>query len=301
MHVVVTGGSGFIGTRLVEALCTLGHRVGVVDPVPCAVQGIELHRRSVLDPGDVQEVIQGADAVIHLAGPVRDGVRRDPHGAATLQLQGTLNVLDACQLKHVPHFLLASSFYVYHGLPAPGMVDEQMALDPLKMDLFGSIKLMSEALCREYTRKYGLAHTILRLGSAYGPGGSNVIRTFLETGLQGKTLEVWGEGKRQNQYTFVDDLVNGIVAALDTFNETFNLCSLEVTTTACLAEMLEREFGFTVYFERTRPEEASIPVADPRKAMDRLNWRPISLREGLHMTFRELTGDHGRMLPTGSK
>jgi UDP-glucose 4-epimerase len=249
----------------------------------------------------MQEVIQAADAVVHLAGPVRDGVRRDLYGAATLQLQGTLNVLEACRQNGVHHLLLASSFYVYHGLPATGTVDERVALDPLRAELFGAVKLMSEVLCREYTRKYGLTHTILRLGSAYGPGGSNVIRTFLEAGSQGKELMVWGQGNRQNQYTYVGDLVSGIVAALETCNETFNLCSPEVTTTAGLAEMLKHDFGFTVCFDRTRPEEAGIPVADSRKAMRMLKWKPVGLREGLRVTFRELIGDSACVGPGRSQ
>lgn len=288
MRVIVTGGSGFIGTRLVRALCGLGHRVVVVDQQPCDVQGIAMHIQSVLDAQAMCEVIRGADTVIHLAGPLRDSTRRDPYSGAALQLQGTSNVLEACRMNGIPHFMLASSFYVYHSLPETAIVDEDMVLDPLRMELFGAIKLTAEALCREYTRKYALSHTILRIGSAYGPGGTNVIRRFLETGIEGTTLEVWGEGKRRNQYTFVDDLVSGIIAALDTCNETFNLCSPEVTTTACLADMLEREFGFTVYFDPSRPEEASFPVVDSRKAIETLDWKPTNLCEGLRATLQEL-------------
>jgi len=287
VRLIVTGGSGFIGTRLVCRLHNLGHQVAVVDTVPCKARGAEMRLQSVLEPEGVRAAVTNADAVMHLAGPIRDGVRRDPYRGNLLQLHGTLNVLEACRLNSIPHILLASSFYVYNGLDEDILAGESAVLDLLRMETFGASKLMSEALCREYTRKYGLVHTILRLGSAYGAGGSNVIGAFIEAGLNGRALEVWGAGKRRSQYTFVDDLVDGFVASLGTVNETFNLCSPEVTTTACLAELLERELGFTVRFDRDRPEEANFPVIDSRNAMEKLGWRPTTLRDGLRRTVEE--------------
>ena len=229
MRVIVTGGSGFIGSRLVKELHSLGHQVLVVDVRPLRAPEIRLSAESVLDAEAMRRVVQDGDAVIHLAGDVRDGFRREPYRASMLQFQGTLNVLEACRINAIPHFLLASSFYVYQGLPDSMTVDEETPLNLLQMELFGAAKLMSEALCREYTRKYGLTHTIFRLGSAYGAGGSNVVRTFIEAGLAGRPLEVWGTGQRRNQYTFVADLVQGIVAGLGSHNETFNLISPETT------------------------------------------------------------------------
>jgi nucleoside-diphosphate-sugar epimerase len=288
MHVIVTGGSGFIGSRLVTELLALRHQVSVVDVVPLHAPGITLYQDSVLDTGAMRRVIRDADAVVHLAGYVREAFLRDQYQGSMLQLQGTLNVLEACRLNRVPHFLLASSFYVYQNLPDALPVDEKTPLDLLQMDLFGGAKFMSEAMCREYTRKYGVNHTILRLGSAYGPGGSNVIRTFIEMGLQRGVLEVWGEGKRRNQYTFVGDLASGIIASLDSRNETFNLTSPEVTATSCLVEMLCRESGFTGHFDLARHEEPSLPYMSPSKAMEKLGWTPTGLREGLAQTVRDI-------------
>ena len=288
MRVIISGVSGFIGTRVVAELCAGGHAVQVIDPVRSAMAGVAQHRESVLDTAGMRRVIRNADAVIHLAGPVRDDMRRDPYQGSTLQVQGTLNVLEACRDNGVPHLLLASSFYVYHGLPETPAVDETAAPDPRRMELFGAAKLLCEGLCREYARQYGLRHTILRLGSAYGPGGSNVVRAFIEAGLQERTLAVWGTGGRRNQYTYVGDLARGICAALYCPDETFNLIAPEVTTTAALAEELGRTLGVAVRYEPSRIEEPSLPYMDSCKAITRLGWQPTSLHEGLARTIQAL-------------
>jgi UDP-glucose 4-epimerase len=292
MHVIVTGGSGFIGSRVVKELMRAGHEVSVVDIVPLCIKGITLHQESVLDAGGLVTLIRDAGAVVHLAGHVRDEFRRDPYRGTTLQVEGTCNVLEACRTNGVPHIVLASSFYLFYGLPEDKAVDEDASPDPLRMDLFGGAKLMSEQLCHEYTRKYGLQHTILRLGSAYGAGGSNVIRTFMEAGLQGREIEVWGSGRRRNQYTYVGDLASGIVASLDSRNDassrTFNLTSPEVTTTGELVEYLHREMGFDVRFDPSRPEEDNFPFVDSANAIKKLNWRPTGLSQGLEQTLCEM-------------
>lgn len=288
MHIIVTGGSGFIGSRLVARALSLGHEVSVIDLVPSLVEGVTMHTASVLDAEAMRRTIVDAGAVIHLAGYVRDGVRRDPYAGATLQLQGTLNVLEACRVNKVPQFVLASSFYVYSGLSAVETVDEDTHLDTLNIELFGAGKLMSEILCREYTKKYGLTHTILRLGSAYGAGGSNVIRTFFETAMRGQVLEIWGSGRRGNQYTYVGDLVEGIIASLSTRNQTFNLISPEVTTTAALADIVYSHFGTPIRFDRTRSDDAGFPFMSPAKAIAELSWHPVTLKEGLEQTLCEL-------------
>lgn len=292
MHVMVTGGSGFIGSPLVKELLRVGYEVSVLDIVPPRVPGVTFHRESVLDAGRMAAVIRDVGAVVHLAGYVRDEFRRNPYISTTLQVEGTCNVLEACRLNGVPRIVLASSFYLFYGLPEDQVVDEDTPPDPLRMDLFGAAKLMAEQLCREYTRKYALPHTILRLGSAYGAGGSNAISVFMEAGLQGREIEVWGSGRRRNQYTYVGDLATGIVASLDNCNDdsshTFNLTSPEVTTTGKLAEYLRRDMDFVVRFNPNRPEEANFPFVNSEKAIEKLNWRPTGLSEGLRQTMCEM-------------
>jgi nucleoside-diphosphate-sugar epimerase len=288
MRLIITGGAGFIGTALVAALQATDHTVRVVDTQPPTPADLPWDQASVLDAPAMQAVICEADAVIHLAGGVRDVFRRDPYSGSLLQVQGTLNVLEACRRNAVPHLLLASSFYVYQGLSAGQTVDEGAPLNGHDLELFAAAKLMAESCCREYTRKYGVRHTILRFGSAYGAGGSNAVRSFLETGLRAEVFDIWGAGRRRNQYTFVDDIARGTVAALACPNETFNLVSPEVTTTAELAALLHREWGFHAQFDPARPEEPDFPYMVATKAHERLQWQPTPLAAGLAHTVRAL-------------
>jgi UDP-glucose 4-epimerase len=280
MKIVVTGGAGFIGKAVVNRLREERHDVVVAD-----VRGDDgsdtTRTLDVLDLDSVREVLAGADAVYHLAGPVLEMARRDPFGSSRLQMDGTLNVLEACRIESVPKIILASSFYVYDGLPADGIVNETSWLNITGMELFGSLKVTAEQLVQAYG-KAALSFNILRFGSAYGWGaGSNLIQTFLDAYLRGESPEVWGVGLRQNQYTHVDDIARGAVAALGFDNEIFNLISPEETSTGEIALMMRDIFGFEVKFLRDKPEGKSMPYMSARKAIRHLGWKPTPLIEGI--------------------
>jgi nucleoside-diphosphate-sugar epimerase len=106
--------------------------------------------------------------------------------------------------------------------------------------------------------------------------------------LLGETIVVWGQGARRNQYTHRDDIVDGIIAGMLQPKETFNLISPEVSTTRELVDLLAAEFGFRVEFDVSRKEGASMPYMSPAKAIQRLGWTPMSLREGVLKTMREI-------------
>lgn len=281
MRIVVTGGAGFIGKALVKGLQAENHDVVAADVRSDRDSGTA-QPLDVLDLDAVCTVLAGSNAVYHLAGPVLETARSDPFGSSSLQINGTLNVLEACSRVSVPKVVLASSFYVYDGLPADGIVNESSRLNPSGMELFGSLKVSAEQLVQAYSKKAGLRFAILRFGSAYGWGtGSNLIQTFLEAGLRGETPEVWGAGLRLNQYTHVDDIARGAVAALSSNNEIFNLISPEETSTGEIAFLIRDIFGFEVKFLKDKPEGKSMPYMSPRKAVRHLGWRPIPLIEGL--------------------
>jgi UDP-glucose 4-epimerase len=288
MRIVVTGGAGFIGRAIVARLRDEGHEVIVAD---VRDDGSGTSRMlDVLDLEAVHEVVAGADAVYHLAGPVLETARSDPFGASRLQLDGTLNVLEACQRAAVPQIVLASSFYVYDGLPPEGIVNESSRLNTTGMELFGSLKVSAEQLVKAYRHKGGPRFAILRFGSAYGWGaGSNLIQTFVEAGLRGETPEVWGVGLRLNQYTRVDDIARGAVAALSSDDEIFNLISPEETSTGEIALLLRDIFGFEVKFLRDKPEGKSMPYMSSRKAIRHLGWKPTPLVVGIKELETQLT------------
>jgi UDP-glucose 4-epimerase len=215
--------------------------------------------------------------------------RREPFDSAALQLNGTLNVLEACREARVGKIVLASSFYVYDGLPGDGIVNESSALDPGRMELFGSLKVAAEQLVLAYFRKYQLEYVILRFGSVYGVGeGSNLVQTFVQAGLRNEVLEIWGKGTRINQYTYLEDVADGCVRALASRNETFNLVSPEETSTGELARMLEAQFGFRSTLLTDKAEGADFPYMSSRKAIRQLGWSPTSLDDGIRSIVSQL-------------
>jgi UDP-glucose 4-epimerase len=279
MKIVVTGGAGFIGRPLVQRLRQEGHEVVVADLKPPPGEGKPV---DILDFEQLRGVIDGADAVFHLAGPVLDTTRKDPFGSSLVQFTGTLNVLEACRTTSVDKILVASSFYVYDGLPPEGIVNETSRLDPSAMELFGALKLMAEQLTLSYGTQYRFKHVILRFGSAYGLGeGSNLIQTFLHSAVQEGKLEVWGPGTRMNQYTYVEDIAEGCVLALQAEDKIFNLISPEETTTGELAHLLGARFGIKPEFRVDKPEGDSVPYMSSRTAMRALGWKPTPLPAAL--------------------
>ena len=290
MRVVVTGGCGFIGSRIVHRLAARGDEVRVVDVAGRSLECATVYPISVLDARELEPILDGADAVMHLAGYVREQMRRDPDAGARLQIEGTRNVLEASSRTGVKRVVLASSFYVYQG--RSGAADEETPIDAGLLEPFAFAKLASEQLCRDYAARGAVTYTVLRIGSAYGPGGSNAVRAFLEAGFRGDAIEVWGEGRRRNQYTYVGDLAEGTVAILGraraSENQVFNLISPAVTTTADLAAALAAEFGFPVRFRAGALEDPTFPYMLSDKAVALLGWRPSLLSDGLRLTAREL-------------
>jgi UDP-glucose 4-epimerase len=288
LRAAVTGGSGFIGSRLVRELLESGHDVTSIDErVPRPIKN-DFVQCDLLDFTKAKSVLQGFDVVYHLAGCVLDDVRKDPYGGSTTNVDITRNVLEACHVNKIRKVLFASSFYVYDGISDKMIVNEETSLNTLNMELFGATKAFGESLLKEYHRRRGLDYVILRYGSAYGLGEcSNVIKTFLEACWKKEPTEVWGEGKRRNQYTYVDDLAKGSVLAIDKVNEVYNLISPEETSVRDLATLLTSKYGAQVVYNTERPEGASMPYMSSRKAIRELGWKPIGLEQGVERMVRE--------------
>jgi len=293
LKILVTGGAGFIGGRLVRRLKALKHDVLALDLRQDETG--EVHLADVRESDEVAAALgslDGADVVFHLAGPVVEMVRKNLQAGLDLQLRGTLAVLEACR-EHPrprPKVILASSFYVYaDGSPAEAVVNEATSLDLLNLEPFGAAKLMAERVVRAYSETYGLRYVNLRFGSAYGYGDcSNVIKSFLETGRRGDVLELWGQGRRQNQYTYVDDIVEGCVLALELEDTTINLISETETTTGELALMLREMYGFEVVFDTQKAEGSSMPRMVSLSRRRGLSWSSRPLTEGIKATVAEM-------------
>lgn len=286
MRIGVTGGSGFIGSRIVKELASQNHEVLSADLVEPSEPGdFRFEKTDLTSYEETEKVLQGLDIVYHVAGTVLDQVRADPYKASEININITRNVAEASRKKDIKKIIFASSFYVYDGLSPEMIVNEATPLNTLNMELFGGTKVFGETLLKEYSKKYGIKYVILRFGSAYGPGGqgSNVIKNFLDSALAGKTIEVWGPGRRRNQYTYVDDLAKGSAASLTRDNEIFNLISPEETTVKQLTDVVSRKVPAQVKFLLEKKEGSSMPYMSSRKAVEGLRWQPITVDKGIDL------------------
>jgi UDP-glucose 4-epimerase len=294
MKVAVTGGSGFIGSRLVRRLVKEGYDVVNIDIVDFPSKDFKVETR-ITDITNLEEVknsLKDVDLVYHLAGPVLETVRKDPYKSTMLSTMGTLNILEACKQNKIQKIIAASTFYVYDGLSSKMIVNEETQLDILKMELFGALKLKAESLIREYTKKYGIEHVILRFGSAFGSGRcTNVILTFLDLAKKGEPIEIWGYGNRKNQYTYVEDIADGCFRALKKSNETYNLINPVQTSTGDLARMLQKKYSFKIFFNTIQKEGVDMPYMSSKKAMEDLGWKPTALEESIDITVKEMFGN----------
>ena len=286
MKIGVTGGSGFIGSRLVDELTRSNHEVVSIDLLPpTRKEGFEFMQADLTSFEKTERLVEGLDVIYHVAGTVLEQVRADPFRASGVNINITRNIAEAARKKDVDKIIFASSFYVYDGIDSDMIVNEATPLNTMKMELFGGTKVFGETLLKEYSKRYGIKYLILRYGSAYGAGGqgSNVIKAFLDSAIAGRTIDVWGPGNRRNQYTYVDDLAKGSALSLPRDNEIYNLISPEETSVRQLTETISHKIPVKVSFALEKKEGSSMPYMSSRKAISDLSWQPISVDHGIDL------------------
>jgi UDP-glucose 4-epimerase len=218
--IVITGGSGFIGTHLSELLIEQGHAVRIIDIVPVPLGSkAEFVRATILDPGRLQKLFAGADAVVHLAALIDvQASIADPASDFQVNAVGTLNVLEAARRAGVPKVAFASSAAVY-GNPEEMPVPESHATVPLSP--YGASKLSAERLVVLYNRLYSMQNTALRLFNVFGRGQnpaspySGVITKFANALAEGKQPLIYGDGKQTRDFVHVDDVANAFLLAIE--------------------------------------------------------------------------------------
>ena len=310
-RVLLTGGAGFIGSHLAEALLRRGAQLTIVDNLDpfydCAwkkanleaVERVGTHEFHALDICDTAQLSQimashRPEVVIHLAACV--GVRpsiRQPKLYERVNLAGTVNLLELCRQFHVSRFIFGSSSSVYGATSCVPFSEDQVELRPLSP--YAATKLAGEMLAYTYAHLFGLQVICLRFFTVYGPRQRPdlAIRKFTALLEAGKPLPIFGDGSSARDYTYVDDIVAGILASLDhEFRlpsnnppfEVFNLGNSHPVKLIELVELLENVTGRKATCEWRPPQPGDSPVtwADTSKACRVLGYRPATpLEKGL--------------------
>ncbi len=297
--VVVTGGAGFIGSNVVDALLAAGHSVRVLDRTAPHRGDVEWASVDILDLDALTSALDGAGPVIHLAAmaDVNDVIAR-PAAATELNVVGTVNVLEAARRTATGRVVLASTIWVYEATRGE-RVDEAATFDPdTNRHLYVSTKIAAELACRDFLHLYQRPFTVLRLGIPYGPRmrPSTVMAAFFRRALAGETLRIDGDGRQVRNFVYVEDLAKGFVLALGSAaeNQTINLdgrCPVSIRELVELVKDLVP--GTTSEFGPARPGDLAPRVVVSERAERLLGWHPeVDIVEGVRRTFTWYVAAH---------
>jgi UDP-glucose 4-epimerase len=278
LRVLVTGGSGFIGSHVVDRLLAAGHRPRIFDVRPSAYHpDVPAVVADLEDLDAVSAALEGCDAVIHLAASADvNEVLADPLEAERRNARGTICVLEAARRCSLGRVVYASTIWAYSDTPAD-CHEESLPLCP-PAHLYTATKLAGEMYCHSYRELYGVESTILRFGIPYGPRArpAAVLPSMVKRALAGEALTIAGDGSQSRRFVYVEDLAEGVVRALAPVaaNRTYNLVSEVDVTIRELAETVRDVMGdVAVEFTPGRIGDfAGAPVSGARAAAE-LGWR----------------------------
>ncbi len=274
MTILVTGGSGFIGSHVVDKLIETGHRVRVLDIKKSSPrEDVEFLEGDITSREDIKRSLADVDIVYHIAAfSDINLVKANPLLTIKYNIMGTAYLLEECRKQSVSRFILASSYYV------PGR----------RGHLYTTAKLASERLCQDYHTLYSLPYTILRYGTAYGPRsrGDDVISSLVNRALRGENLLIYGSGEQKRNFIYVEDLAWGNVAALKSVaeNQTYVLAAERAVSIKELAEAVRGILGgkIDIEYHPAREDDYRGGIVSASKAKRELGWEPkVDFEEGV--------------------
>jgi UDP-glucuronate 4-epimerase len=299
MNLLVTGGGGFIGSHLVEHLLARGNVVHCLDnfndyyspaikndnlKASGGHTGFTLFRGDILDTKLLENLFQENtyDAVIHLAA--RAGVRpsiQQPKLYAQVNIQGTMNLLDCCQKYSVNKFIYASSSSVYGANKKVPFSENDFVDNPISP--YAATKKATELIAHTYHHLYGIHTTGLRFFTVYGPRQrpDMAIHKFAQNIYLGQPIPVFGKGNSRRDYTYIDDIVQGILGSIEHCHgyHIYNLGESSTIELLNLIELLEKTMGAKAKldFQPEQPGDVPITYADITLARKELNYDPQTL------------------------
>jgi UDP-glucose 4-epimerase len=295
VRAIVTGGAGFIGSHVVDALVAQGAEVAVVDSLvhgakENVVAGAELHVRDIREPLDDLFDAVRPEAVLHLAAQadVRVSVER-PVEDADVNVLGTVRILEGAR-KHGAQVVFSSTGGAIYG-DCTKSAPEDSPCEPLSP--YGTAKLAAEEYLRAYNRLYGTRHIALRYGNVYGPrqdphGEAGVVAIFLGALARGEQARIFGDGSQTRDYVYVGDVARATVAALGHEGGVFNGGTGRETSVAELYELCARVAGSDMPAEHApaRLGELQRSFLDPTLAAETLGFTAmVDLEDGLRSTW----------------
>jgi UDP-glucose 4-epimerase len=303
---LVLGGSGFIGSHLVELLLENGFKVRVFSrsstiPARLAAVGsrIELSFGDFHDAQSLADAVKGCDHVYHLvATTVPATSNRDMVFDANSNLIATLGLLEICVRERVKQVIFSSSGGTVYGRTENLPIPECHNTEPRCS--YGVVKLAIEKYLELFRMQHGLDYTVLRISNCYGPrlpmnGEQGVVGAFLDRLLRGEPVTLWGDGSITRDYVYVTDVALALRAALEQQSpfRVFNIGTGIGTSLLHLIEMMERatDCHFHILKERARDVDVPVNILDASRARKYLSWEATTpLEQGLVNTWKWIQG-----------
>src|SRR6266567_4260047 len=303
MRILVTGGAGFIGSHLVEKLLAAGHEVVILDDfndfydpqikhanIAGFAKDVTVYHVDLRDGGSVRSLFhrEKVDAIAHLAA--RAGVRPSIQHAqlyCDTNVSGTLHLLEAARVTGVERFIFASSSSVYGASKTIPFSEEQHLIQTLSP--YGATKVAGEFLCSTYSHLYQMRVVALRYFTVYGPRQRPdlAIHQFTRRIYGGQPIDQFGDGSTRRDYTYIDDIIQGTMAALQYEGPLFDVFNLGESETIQLKELIsaiENALGKKAKVNRLPEQPGDMPLtcADISKARKLLGYNPTTrLSDGL--------------------
>jgi len=303
MRILVTGGAGFIGSHLVEKLLAVGHEVVILDDFndfydpqikhaniagfanAAAVRHVDLRESDAVRTVFHREKVE---AIVHLAA--RAGVRpsiQHPRLYYDTNVIGTLHLLEAARVTGVERFIFASSSSVYGASTTVPFSEEQHLTQTLSP--YGATKIAGEFLCSTYSHLHQMRVVALRYFTVYGPRQRPdlAIHQFTRRIYAGQAIDQFGDGSTRRDYTYIDDIIQGTMAALDYDGQLYDMFNLGESETIQLKELIsaiENALGKKAKINELPEQPGDMPLtyADISKARKFLGYNPTTkLNEGL--------------------
>jgi len=299
VRAIVTGGAGFIGSHVVDALLARGDEVAVIDSLVHGTRenvaaAAELHVRDIREPlDDVFDEVR-PEAVYHLAAQadVRVSVER-PVEDAEVNVLGTVRILE-CARAHGAQVVFASTGGAIYG-ECEVAATEESPREPLSP--YGTAKLAAEEYLASFNRLYGTRHVALRYGNVYGPrqdphGEAGVVAIFLGALVRGEQAKIFGDGLQTRDYVYVGDVARATTSTLGQDSGVFNVGTGRETSVVELYELCARVAGSDAPAEHApaRLGELQRSFLDPTRAADSLGFAAmVGLEDGLRATWDWVT------------
>ena len=299
MRSIVTGGAGFIGSHVVDALVARGDEVAVIDSLVHGkeenVSGAELHVRDIREPlDDIFDAVR-PEAVFHLAAQadVRVSVER-PVEDAEVNVLGTVRILEAAR-RHGAQVVFSSTGGAIYG-ESVEPAREDSPCEPLSP--YGTAKLAGEEYIRSFNRLYGTRHIALRYGNVYGPrqdpnGEAGVVAIFLGALARGEQAKIFGDGLQTRDYVYVGDVARATTSTLGQDSGVFNVGTGRETSVVELYELCAKVAGSDTPAEHApaRLGELQRSFLDPERAAHELGFSAmVDLEDGLRATWDWIRG-----------